>query len=428
LKVVDNVVRQNFVQPFQRGLTAISTSIATGIENTTMRLMGANVIDSSTVTGSSIKRGEAAAAAGMRESELGVADASGNMVQRMLGGGQSGERLAGALMSEGGALGGIAAQTFSSVEEVQAAQKAKGERFMILSHSAGGGDKPIVAVPTSQLRAHEKQRRETEPTKKDMEAAEKFRLSDSQIVSLEDLRMGQESTGKAATLQQVGSAMFGSGFHDTGMTSAQRAILGKVLPGQRLAGALGTFNAITGSGSSDAEARASAGDFDSGKRLFESARNRLSSALSMDASMGGNEAWRASRNLNSEQLKLVSDLAVAVDPTTKRLLRAKLGDSGLSEHTISSLDTAVARDLKSDQKQEIWDKIHTADFANYTAQQGKAAAMGIGADKLAAGGATIGQVGQEAVTQMSNMSAQLVKNMELLIALQKQFNAAMGSR
>ena len=420
LKQLSNFIRGTFVQPAQQLFTGISTRAGIAVDEMALTMMGANVVHAESSTRESIRRGQGlieargGADTAARGTDLAVMDVSGNIIQQALGGGQSGEALA-ANFREFGEKGskngtdtlsyqGMTAMRFKTVEDVQRFASQSGQGMKILSHEGG-----ILAVPTQQLAEAAKQRRDATPTAKDLEAAEKFKMTDDQKAAVEALI----ESGKTGRSEMEG-ALFGTGPLSKASAGLKSEILKRVADQK---GLTKLKREVEGGDTSGALSKGAAITFGKAEGIISDLSYEATGKLG-----AGFQERMAFGRMSSLQRGLALEAMSETDEKKKMLEMSQLRDTGATDLQMQAVAGMSSRAGKDD-REHLRAKLDEHDVTAAIGMEQKKQAMGLKGDeatKLEAGGA-IGKLTGTTLQQMSQMSEQLKNNMEMLVTLQKQF-------
>ena len=441
---VSNVIRGAIVQPIQRELTGMSTAIGESWDNMVMRLEGRNPVNLGSLGSSTIT---AARSATTNDMTGDVQDLRGSMWSRMVGQNTGAAvadmaRFGTALTADqvgggAGVLGGVSfmggtAMKFKSEADVDSYAKRTGMSMMMLSSSNG----EVLAISREEEKKVLERRSVLMPTKGDLDAVEKFQVSSDVGLRLEKLASAEAATSGGVTLKSLeGVLSKDSGFSKLSMAGkaavlereGQRfgltAAVGKVQAGRGLAqGDVGALSATVSLGAAAASAEhlkstigTQLGFFEAGTR-FGSKNDVLSTIDGMDfdalsiVSTTGDERDKAALNLRG-------------------ILEKKGVSPDLINKVIATGEGEISKKLMSSDKL----KLISADVQKVQQATAQGLSMQKSAGGAVAGGAggasgDVGLLTKDTLNTMRTMSDALVKNMEILVRYQKEFNQLAGSK
>lgn len=434
LKAVSNIMRRTFVQPVQRAFTELSTSAGEAVDNMTMRFLGGNVTDKDFVSEASVKRGRSLVDSGEAAIDPGVDDISASFLQKIAGGGQSGERLAKDVMEFGSRdpegnltfMGGKVLE-FESKEAAEAHALSTNQRLKLLTTSAKGGRGPILAVSSQDLGKMLEARRGMQATQKEKDAAEKFRLTEEQELELERLS-SREMKGEKIGFEQVGRLLFGEEFGDEKKLGFQTEVIARAAEEHGLTRASKEISGRVKSGITDAAAKTAALSFQEAEALAKKDRFEVATALGRNPFHA--RAAQMVSKFGVEEMHEVAILATASEDSEEFLkarsdLRRRIKTMGGDEQVLRQLVEGVRGDLKEDQKKRLEKHADMIDVKNLMGSQAQEALAGV---KGLTPGGPLAEVSKDAMSQMILMAEQLNNQMKMLITLQEQFKKAAGVR
>lgn len=435
-KKVTNFLGRTLVQPIQQTFTSISTATGEAVDNLGIRLMGGTVadanrfLDASTILNAKqLAQNPFVAAPGSAAGE--VVDLRASLYSKLVGG-QSGAGAAEAIFgadTNPGKIGAISFMGGSAMKfKSEADVKAYAEREHTSMKILGDKDGTILAVSQQEEEKMLKRRMELVATSKDKEAAEKFHVSGGMGTTLEQLSL-REAQGKGqVSLRELTNTLIKDKSFANLSVAAQGEVLAKTadqmgfkLASKQVEGAKGKALADAGIASSAADIKKGISAGEANRSLFADIANTVATSTKNNAG-----AIAAKSAINKLQMDDQNELTlVALDPTSPQGLAA-------AEHLRGKVSADVIRFAQTDLHKSVLDKGQMELVAGRLKQSKASVAAGlISAEETGmsvTGAGTIGELSKDTVSQMRDMSTQLVKNMEMLVALQKQFNQLQGSR
>lgn len=407
----------------------VSNTIGNEIDDMGGYFSGSSVIRTNAgLTEAAVKSGkdlvEAAGSKADQEAYLvqqgfGVSDASGNLIQRTVGG-QSGEALAERFVKGNMSFGGMTAQAFKTQEDVERAAQTSRQRYTILTRTSDAKGGGIVAVRTSDLEGHLKRIRDEAPEQKDIEKAKEMKLTEAQEVALAKLvRGGAENVTGA----QIAKAL---GFKETDygkLSGVERAQIGIAAEQYGFSGAKNeTDVSIAG----DALLKSAQGDSNTGRKKFEDVSLRLRGALSrggastdaLELVADGRGGAKGSAELRRALMHL-SETAGTKDGDKALSEALKLAQKeGIDQKSVLEIE-ASAKKLGIRDRMTLRDTMKDMDVGAFVTSQAKSTAVGanVGAD-VAGLSASIDATTLKNLKAIADATEQQLKQ---LLELAKQF-------
>jgi hypothetical protein len=444
LKRVTNALSRTFVQPLQREFTAISTAVGLGVERATMSLMGGTTVDSLFLGPRTMSMAQNLAqhplVAAPTEKAGEVLDLRGSLYQRAVGGQTSGALAAdifkfgtqGAAANEVNFMGGTALK-FKSEADV----KAYAEREHVAMRILGEKNGEILAVSSTQEEKMLKRRDQLIPTAKDKEAAEKFKTSSETDQALQDMAIREEQTGVATGVKDISAVLMKEKGFQKLSVAAQGEVLARVSRQAGFTKAGEQIEAVRGKALANAGMATTAQEIQAGVKAGRAVQAQFSDIAGGGALKGAllgtagvfgihtaaDDASRAIGKMNMDQFNQLA--IVATDPTSTE------GKSAAAALEAEGVSASVIKVAREDIHKRLMEKGQISDVKAQIAESQRAIRAGAAtaeATGAAVTGAGVGEISKDTLASMRTMSDQLVKNMEMLIALQKQFNQLQGSR
>jgi hypothetical protein len=406
LKAVSNAISRTIVQPFQRGFSALSTSLSETIEHKTMDLLGAATIDPRTLSPEMAARGAALA---KETGDVRLTNASASTWQKIIGQGQSGADLAATLSGidadKDGNIhyrGGVA-RRYDSVADVEKAMHAQGKSMTILTQSAEGRGGKIVAVTTGDLKVMNDQSRGLQSTESDRSAADSFHATDAQKIAMEGLT---GLTGEAV----VNAAAKALGFGLGPRSGKQTEIIRRQLAAHHIDG-----SALADGGAGGAAAGASGRSYAAAAEGMKNMRWKLGQALD-NAGGGGYFTMTADPN-ELRDMMTIADYGADTDQgkLARANLKEKMGDK-YEKMDIANRLSNLGGGTKRELRKSLGD---VEMLANQGAEQQKA----LQGDTAGVGG-SLGSVSADTMANLQKMAENFKTTMKDLEAMHAKFMEA----